>query len=248
MATATHIGVELSCRHRERRPTDVGLLLFTRLRDRPNSGGDAGGMRMSDLCDRKAAALQKFTEAGAAHNCPFCQGRMISETSSGERLFFLNGMRAGRYGTVSSEPSPIEEEFLVHMDEDHDETLWRVSYCRDQFVRAPLQFVPGRMCPLSINDLCALEDAAIRSTFRAFELGVRTIRVEVAQSLAAVAWGRRLPINGAQLWAMLEVHGFDDSWKSEFCQLFEFGFSLLVATHGRRPIKKKKVKPMSIDH
>ena len=201
---------------------------------------------MSDVYDQKAAALQKFTEAGAAHNCPFCQGRMISETASGERLLFLNGMRAGRSATVSPAPSPIEGEFLVHMDGDRDDTLWRVSYCRDQFVRAPLQLVPSWMCQLSINDLCALEDAALRSTFRAFELGMQTIRVEVAQSLAAVAWGRRLPINGAQLWAMLEVHGFDDSWKSEFCLLFDFGFSLLVRTHGRQPIKKKKVKPMSI--
>jgi hypothetical protein len=104
------------------------------------------------------------------------------------------------------------------------------------------------MCPFSVNDLCALEDAAIRSILRAFESGVQTIRIEVARSLAAVAWGHRLPINGTELWAMLEVHGFDDSWRSEFCLLFDFGFSLLVATHGRRPIKKKKVKPMSVDH
>ncbi len=201
---------------------------------------------MSDLCDQKVAALQKFTEAGAAHDCPFCQGRMITETFSGERILFLNGMRAGHSGTVSPDTSPIEGEFLVHMDGDPDKTLWRVSYSRDQFVRGPLRFVPSWMCSLSINELCALEDAALRSTLRAFELGMRT--VEVAQSLAAVAWRRRLPINGAQLWAMLEAHGFDDSWKSEFCQLFDFGFSLLVGTHGRRPIKKKKVKPMSIDN
>jgi uncharacterized protein (DUF983 family) len=35
---------------------------------------------MSDVYDQKAAALQKFSEAGADHNCPFCQGRMISKT------------------------------------------------------------------------------------------------------------------------------------------------------------------------
>jgi hypothetical protein len=97
------------------------------------------------------------------------------------------------------------------------------------------------MCPLSITDLCALEDTALEDTLRAFQLG------EVAQSLAAVAWARRLPLNGTQLWAMLEVHGFDVSWKSEFLLLFDFGVSLLVRTHGRRPIKKKKVRSMSID-
>jgi hypothetical protein len=45
---------------------------------------------------------------------------------------------------------------------------------------------------------------------------------------------------------MLAVHGFDDNWKSEFCTLFDFGFSLLVSTHQRKPIKKKIVEPMSI--
>jgi hypothetical protein len=203
---------------------------------------------MSNVYDQKAAALQKFTEAGAGHNCPFCQGRMISETLLGERLLFLKGTRAGHSATVSAHPSPIEGEFLVHMDGDPDDWQWRVSYSRDLFVRAPLQLVPSWMCPFSMKDLCALEDAALCGVLRTFELGVQAIRVEVAQTLAAVAWGRRLPVTGAQLWAMLQVHGFDASWKSEFCLLFDFGFSLLVATHGRRPIRKKIVKPMSIDH
>jgi hypothetical protein len=203
---------------------------------------------MSDVYDQKAAALQKFTEAGANHNCPFCQGRMISETLPGERLLFLKGTRAGHSATVSAHPSPIKGEFLVHMDGDPDDWQSRVSYSRDLFVRAPLQLVPNWMCPFSMKDLCALEDAALCGMLRTIELGVQTIRVEVAQTLAAVAWGHRLPVTGAQLWAMLQVHGFDDSWKSEFCLLFDFGFSLLVATHSRRPIRKKIVEPMSIDH
>ena len=203
---------------------------------------------MLDVCDQKAAAIQKFTEAGADHNCPFCQGRMISKTSPGDRILFLNGARAGLSATVSAHPSPIEAEFLVHIDGDNDDTLSRVSHSREQFVMAPLQLAQSWMCPFSMKDLCALEDAAIRGMFRAFELGVRAIRVEVAQTLAAVSWGLRLPVDGAKLWTMLRVHGFDESWKSEFCLLFDFGFSLLVATHGRRPIRKKIVEPMSIDY
>jgi hypothetical protein len=205
------------------------------------------GARMSDFYDEKAAALEKFTKAGANNNCPFCQGRMISKTLPGEMLLFLNGYRAGRSATVSEHPSPIEGEFLVHMDGDRDDAQSRVSYSRDLFVSAPLGLVPKWMCPLSMRNLYALEDAAVRGMLCAYESGGRTIRVEVAQTLAAVAWGRRLPVTGAQLWAMLQVHDFDDSWKSEFCTLFDFGVSLLVSTHQRRPIKNKIVKPMSID-
>jgi hypothetical protein len=201
---------------------------------------------MSDVYDQKAAALQKFTEAGAAQNCPFCKGRMISETSPGDRIFFLNGTAAGYTATVTALPSSIEGEFLVHVDGDPDDQQMRVSYSRDLFVMAPLQLVPKWMCPFSMRDLCALEDAAVHSLLRAFEAGGHTIRTEVAQSVAAIAWWRRLPVKGEQLWTMLQVHGFDDSWKSEFCLLFDFGFSLLIGTHGRRPIKKKITEPMSI--
>ncbi|MDQ6866857.1 MAG: hypothetical protein M3178_00030 [Pseudomonadota bacterium] len=203
---------------------------------------------MSDVYDQKAAALQKFTETGADHNCPFCRGRMISNTSPGDRIFFLNGVLAGYSATVSALPSPIEGEFLVHVDGASDERQARVSYSRDLFVTAPLRLVPKWMCPLSMRNLCALEDAAVRGMLCAFESGGQTIRVEVAQTLAAVAWGRRLPVNGAQLWKMLQVHGFDDNWKSEFCLLFDFGFSLLVTTHRRRPVRKKIVEAMLIDH
>jgi hypothetical protein len=203
---------------------------------------------MSHIYDQRAAALLKFTEAGADHNCPFCKGRMITATSPGDRIFFLNGARAGLSATVSAHPCPIEAEFFVHLDGDNDDRLSRVSYSLDQFVVTPLQLKQSWMCPFSVKNLCALEDAAIRSMFRALESGARTILVEVAQTLAVVAWGRRLPVDGATIWTMLQVHGFDESWKSEFCLLFDFGVALLVATHRRRPIRKKIVEPMSSDY
>jgi hypothetical protein len=141
------------------------------------------GVRMSGVYDQKEAALQKFTEAGADHNCPFCQARMVPKRLPGDRILFLKGRRAGYSATVSARPSPIEGEFLVHMDGEPDEWQRRVSYGRDLFVGAPLQLVPNWMCPFSMKDLCALEDAALCGTLRAFELGAQTIRVEVAQTL-----------------------------------------------------------------
>jgi hypothetical protein len=102
------------------------------------------------------------------------------------------------------------------------------------------------MLPLSISDLLSLEDMALRALLRSFGSDARTIRVETAHSLAAAAWQLRVPITGIQLWGMLRVHDFEDAWRSDFCTLFEFGVSLLIATHGRRPIKKKIVTSMSI--
>ena len=85
---------------------------------------------------------------------------------------------------------------------------------------------------LLIKDLLELEDAALRALLRSFGPDPRTIRVETAHSLAAVAWRLRLPATGEQLRAMLRAHDFKDAWPSDFCALFDFGMSLLITTHG----------------
>jgi hypothetical protein len=190
------------------------------------------------------AALEKFTEAGAHHNCPFCRSRMITEALPGQRIVLLSGLHKGRSAIVEADPSPIEGEFLIKVDGADARHQWRLSPGRDSFVEAPLE-VPSWMLPLSISDVLELENAALRALLRSFGPDARTIRVETAHSLAAVAWQLRLPITGGQLWEMLRAHDFEDAWRSEFCALFEFGVSLLIATHGRRPIKKKVVTSMS---
>jgi hypothetical protein len=191
------------------------------------------------------AALQQFTEAGAHLNCPFCRSRMTTEVLSGQRIVLLSGPLMGRSAIVEADPSPIEGEFLVKVDGADVGHQWRVSPERERFVEAPLG-VPSWVLPFSIKDLLELEDAALRALLRSFGPDPRTIRVEAAYSLAAVAWRLRLPATGEQLWAMLRVNDFNDAWLPDFCALFDFGVSLLIATHGRRPIKKKTVIPMSI--
>jgi hypothetical protein len=198
--------------------------------------------KATPVLDEQVAALEQFTEIGSAYGCPFCEARMISEVSPGDRLNLTKGPCAGCRATVSGTPDAMGDEFLVHVDGDPDTTLFRVSYLGDNFVREPLQPLPSWMCPLAITDLLILEERALRGLLRSFESGAKTIRVEAAQALAAVAWWHRLPVTGGQVWAMLEAHGFDKRWQSDFCKLFDFGFSLLVSTHGRKPIRKKIIR------
>jgi hypothetical protein len=98
------------------------------------------------------------------------------------------------------------------------------------------------MCPLAISDLMALEEGAMRAVLRSFGSATKTIRVDAAQALVALARWRLLLVIGEQVWGMLQAHGFDKRWQSDFCELFDFGFSLLVSTHGRKPIRKKVVQ------
>jgi hypothetical protein len=126
---------------------------------------------VTSVLDEQVAALEKFTETGSAHGCPFCQARTISEVSPGDRLYLTKGPCAGRPVAVSATPSPVGGEFLVHVDGDPDTTLFRVSYLGDQFLREPVQPAPSWMCQLAITDLMVLEERAMRALLRAFEIG-----------------------------------------------------------------------------
>jgi hypothetical protein len=154
-------------------------------------------------------------------------------------------MHAGHWATISKREWHGEREFLVHVDGSSEETEYRVSYDRDRFVRPPVTSVPMWMPPLSSDDLCFLEDITIDRLLRAIEKGGGSMPVEVVEALTAVVWQRRLPVTGSQVWTMLLAHGFEGDESAEFCKLFDFGIGLLISTHGRRPIKKKRAEPMS---
>jgi hypothetical protein len=102
--------------------------------------------------------LTKFKNAGAKSNCPFCKGRMIASVSPGERIILLQGMYTGLRATVSDQPGWSEDEFLVHFDNDAEDTLTRVGYKRDKFAYFPIARIPDWLCHLSIDDLSAIEE------------------------------------------------------------------------------------------
>jgi hypothetical protein len=206
---------------------------------------DGRDVSMVDMYDRLAGALIKFTEGGADNNCPFCHGRMISDASPGDRILFLKGMHAGHWATASKREWHVEREFLVHVDGASEDSERRVSYDRDRFVRAPVTAVAIWMPPLSSDGLCILEDTTIDRFLRAIEMSGRSILIEVVEALVAVVWRRRLPVTASEVWQMLQAHSFEIERKLEFCALFDFGIALLISTLGRRPIKKKRVEPMS---
>lgn len=191
-------------------------------------------------------ALIQFTHSGARSRCPFCKGRMIASVSSGDRILVLKGMFAGQEATVLSQPSPVPDEFIVQFDfQAHGEAM-RMHYTRDAFVHSPIAEVPPWLCSLSIDDLSALEDAALEMSFQLARIAKGMWSVETILPLVATVRHRRLPVVGADLWLMLEAHGLSPKLKSSFCRAFDFGVQLLVSLHGRPPIRRRRVPAMSI--
>jgi hypothetical protein len=208
--------------------------------------GGIGHLELDPDDLRTRHALIRFTEQGALSGCPFCKGRLIASVSGGDRIVILKGRHSGQMATVSSRPGLSDDEFLARFDFQPPNHEMRVSYKRDEFTFAPLERPPDWLCALSIDDLCAVENAAINVVMKTVAKSRPVWSAENLLSLIATVWRRRLPVLGPDLWPTLEEHGISSNRKVTFCRYFDFGIHLLVSMHGRPAIKKKRVNAMSI--
>ena len=207
---------------------------------------DVGGMRLNLTDSTIANALIQFTEIGARSLCPFCIGRMIASVSAGDRILILKGMFAGHEAIVSDEPWPFDGEFLVKFDCHPRERSTRIHYRRDEFVYSPLNEIPKWLCSLSIDDLCAIENAILEMEGRRAEKAERLWSARTSLPLIETVWQRRLPVTAADLWLTLESHGISRNLRADFCRVFDFGIQILISLHGRPAIQKKRVRAMSV--
>jgi hypothetical protein len=58
-------------------------------------------------------------------------------------------------------------------------------------------------------------------------------------------WTQLLPIESPNLWAALKAHGVPDKWKRKLSDFFTKARDLLLYSVGKRPIKKKRIEPLS---
>jgi hypothetical protein len=100
------------------------------------------------------------------------------------------------------------------------------------------------MIPFSIEDVLAVHEAVLRTIDKHVNEGHRRLEKTIFPIVGA-CWWQRLPISAEELWPMLTAHGFQANDRSEFSKLFEFGRNLLTRNHGRRPIKRKRMAPLS---
>jgi hypothetical protein len=191
-------------------------------------------------------AVIQFTEHGIRSGCPFCKGRSIASVSTGDRIVFLKGMHSGQEATVSNEKGLSDDEFLVRFDFRPPGEEKRVSYTREEFAFAPIVQPPTWLCELSIDDLCAIENAAVNFVVKTASNRRVVWSAENLLSPISTVWRRRLPATGSDLWPTFQSHGVSPNQRATFCRYFDFGIQLLISTHGRPAIKKKRAKPMSI--
>jgi hypothetical protein len=159
---------------------------------------------------------------------------MLSSHDIGERGRVTESGKAGSMGT-----------FLVQMDYDPLGRLTIIHPTLDIYLDAASYKVPDWAPPLSIDDALGLHETAIEALNSQAVVGYRSAD-ELAEGQATAVWWRRLPIDADTIWPMLQAHGAAPRVRKEFRHLFSFGHRLLVRNHGRKPVRRKQMKPFEV--
>jgi hypothetical protein len=64
--------------------------------------------------------------------------------------------------------------------------------------------------------------------------------------LVGFVWIHRLPITGTDLAGMLEAHGFPAESLGKAQEAIDYGLNMLIWMNGRKPIRRRRVEPLSI--
>jgi hypothetical protein len=110
---------------------------------------------------------------------------------------------------------------------------------------SPFSVPPEWAPPISLQVAWELDSVVVRFCEESLRGDQWFINWSFYNEVVRFIWHRRLPIEANELWPMLRAHGAPDRFKTELLYFFVKGRDLLVHTCGRKPVKKKRVKPFS---
>jgi hypothetical protein len=183
---------------------------------------------------------------GIGAGCPFCIAKRDRQPSIGQRILFLTSGDAGQFGTcVEDKHNSIRfDQFLVKMDYEVEKGGTRVvTLAYDLFSIEPLPSAPVWMPSLSIADALAVHEYMLQGIDNHLQLNDPADLSNLCYPIVSGCWSRRFPLTAEEILAMLQAHYCPVD--KQFCQLYTFGIELLVRTHGKPAIKRKRMKPLS---
>lgn len=187
------------------------------------------------------------TESSLVAHCPYCLAGMHPWPPIGTSIRFLNGSDVGQVGLVVEDDwgTCPSDRFLVRMGYQKANNLRLVMPSHELFLDVDLMVIPSWMPSVSTEDNAHLHNALLRSLGFYSTASERFSVGELTRHVIAACWRRRLPLNGVDLWPLFMAHSVQVNIEAEFIEYFDFGISLLVATHGRKAIKQKRMPAMS---
>lgn len=137
--------------------------------------------------------------------------------------------------------------FLVKADGDQTNTVQIVNPELDLFApHAPAEPVARWLPPLSMSEAAALDEIVVSVCSRFAELGYDKWHCDTFYKLINHCWQKRLPLSVDEVWAILAAHGMPIVFEKNARRSYIEGTGLLIYTHGREPIKKKRIPPLSL--
>ena len=181
------------------------------------------------------------TEGSAVSRCPYCLAARHPWPPVGTSIIFLNGSDAGQSGTVVADEwgTCPPDRLLVKMSYEETGALRMVMPGNELFLDVGELIVPAWMPPVSIEDNAFIHDSLLRSQPTAI-CGRQTFG-ELLSSIAATCWRRRLPLEGVDIWPLLNAHGVSPSLEAKVIDYFDFGIKLLTSTQGRAAVKRRRM-------
>lgn len=184
---------------------------------------------------------------GRQSGCPFCLARRRPRPDVGTRIILLDDFRAGMTGTVSRVDVDGLRRSAFLMIEDGAAPGIETIVDTERELFAPLgasEPLPNWLPPLSLGDAAILDEVAVWFCDRCSTSGVFAWDITSFYEVIRVCWLKRLPLTPAEVSAVLSAHGLPPEINLQAQKAFAEGTGLLVYTHGRRPIKKKRVAPL----
>lgn len=161
----------------------------------------------------------------------------------------LNGFRAGMVGSVSKTDLDArypQTAFLMKADGDEPGVEHIVNTENDLAAPFDTQSVlPKWLPPLSLREAAEIDAVIVFFCDRCVLHGAWKWNREAFFEVIRVCWEKRFPLSNIEIWALLSAHGADPASEHEVKRMFTDGIELLVYARGRRPIKRKHVKPLS---
>ena len=160
----------------------------------------------------------------------------------------LNDFNAGMTGTIANvdlDDRFPKTAFLIAADGDRPGVEQIVNTEHDLVALIGSQVpLPSWLPPLALRDAAELDEVAVWFCDRCSASGQfvwdRTSFYEVIR----LCWQRRFPLTPDEVWSVLCAHGMPSELVIESQRTFLEGTELLVYTHGRKAIKKKRVKQL----
>lgn len=182
---------------------------------------------------------------GATSGCPFCFARQLQVYQAGEHVTILNGNRAGMSGLiVDVKHTGGPDQFGIRGDSQRRSGYRLFSKFNTLISTEPIIRPAAWMLPLSIQDHAVVDEVIVRSC-EDLASARRKWRPNTLHPCIEIVWRLRLPIRGAEMLAAYIAHGASPRWSSRFIELFDSGLDLLVFSHGRAPIARRRIPSLS---